>query len=454
MIYRNRKEKMAAEKLETFILEQKWEDFPLKVRERAVACAVDLFGTMIACSETQMAENGLKLAKKIYPAGDIPVIGTSDCLSTAGAVMAYGYNSNALDLDDGHNLIKGHPGAVLAAGILPVAIETNASYQEFLTALVIGYETAIRAGLALHKYYDFYHGTGSWGAFGVAAAVARLRKADKEILENALSIADYQGPLSPVMRVVEMPSMNKDGAAWGAVTGVMAVEAAQCGITGRFYNLLEDENQIFIQTLGKTYEILNLYFKYYPCCRWAHAPVRAALELKKKYKLKAEEIKRINIYTFEAAARLSSRMPELCDEAQYNMVYPVCTALTEGEFLPVHNSENYIDRSPQIQMLMDKVEYSVKEEFESSFPQKRLAQVEILTNCGSTFISDITEPWGEKEENIGVEQILEKMKAIFKYSICPGIQDRILKQLTDEKNHILWREFIEEINKELCQRDE
>lgn len=66
-------------------------------------------------------------------------------------------------MDDGHNMIKGYPGAILMAGILPVAIETKATYKEVLIALVIGYEVAIRAGLALHKYYGLYHGTGSWG---------------------------------------------------------------------------------------------------------------------------------------------------------------------------------------------------------------------------------------------------------------------------------------------------
>lgn len=453
MMYRSSKEELAAEKLETFILKQEWKDFPQNVRERAIACAVDLFGTMIACSETQMAKKGIVLAKKIYPAGDISVIGTKDRLSTMGAVVAYGYNINALDLDDGHNLIKGHPGAVLMAGILPVAIEMDASYQEFLAALVIGYEVAIRAGLALHKYYDFYHGTGSWGAFGVAAAVARLRKADKETLANALSIADYQGPLSPVMRVVETPSMNKDGIAWGAVTGAMAVEAAQCGITGRFYNLLEKDNQDFIQTLGETYEIQNLYFKYYPCCRWVHAPVRAILDIRKKYKLDVDEIKKIKIYTFKAAAKLSSKMPKLCDEAQYNMIYPVCVAFIEGEFLPVHDSEKYIAEHPEILLLMDKVEYAVKEEFESVFPQKRFAQVEIITNHNMHFVSDITEPWGEKEENIGINQISEKLEVTLEHCICADIRKQILKQLADEKSQILWREFIGKINEGLCRMD-
>lgn len=441
--------KETARKLENFILEKKWEDFPQEVRERAVVCAIDLFGTMIACSQTRMAQNGIALAKKVFPCGEIPVIGTKDKLNTMGAVTAYGYNINALDIDDGHNMIKGHPGAVLMAGILPVAIEVEASYQELLTALVIGYEVAIRAGLALHKYYGFYHGTGSWGAFGVAAAVARLRKVDRAVLANALGIADYQGPVAPVMRIVEIPSMNKDGIAWGAITGVMAVEAAQCGITGEFYNLLEPENQILVNTLGETYEILNLYFKYFPCCRWAHAPIIAALELNKEHKWKPGEIESIKIYTFKAATQLSSKIPVFCDEAQYNMVYPVCAAIVEGKFTPVQDSEEYIKKHPEILALMEKVEYSVKKEFEDQFPKKRFAQVEIVTKDGKHYFSNIVEPWGEKEEKVGIPWITEKLRNTVNHCFPLNAQEKLLGQLKDVKNKVVWKDLIEKINDDL-----
>jgi hypothetical protein len=34
---------------------------------------------------------------------------------------------------------------------------------EFLTALVVGYEIGIRAGLIRHALYPTYHSSGSWG---------------------------------------------------------------------------------------------------------------------------------------------------------------------------------------------------------------------------------------------------------------------------------------------------
>jgi 2-methylcitrate dehydratase PrpD len=406
----NVQSRQSAECLERFILETQWEDLPSLVRERAVTCVMDLFGVMIACSQTHMAHNGIRLAEETFASGSIPVVGTSSRMNLIGAVTAYGYNINALDADDGHNMIKGHPGSVLMAGLWPAAVQRGVSYKEFLTAMVIGYEVAIRAGLALHRHYNYYHGTGSWGAFGVAAGVARLSGSGREVLSNALGIADYQGPIAPVMRIVEIPSMNKDGVAWGAVTGAMAVEAAMRGITGRFYNLLEQEYGELLQTLGADYEILNVYFKFFPCCRWAHPAIVAALALRRKHAITAEDVDKVSIRTFKAATQLSSVTPTLCDEAQYNMIYPVCAALAEGRFTPVEVSEDYLHSHPQVVAMMGRVSFEVDDDFEAQFPRKRYAQLKVLKTNGETLVSDVAEPLGESEHLVDPGWVSRKLQ--------------------------------------------
>ena len=45
---------------------------------------------------------------------------------------------------------------------------------EILTALVLGYEIATRAGIALHGSVSDYHTSGAWNALGCAAVAARL----------------------------------------------------------------------------------------------------------------------------------------------------------------------------------------------------------------------------------------------------------------------------------------
>lgn len=445
----NAQSRAAADTLENYILNTRWEDFPPEVQQRAVTCSIDLFDVLISCSQTRMAHDGLQLAEDTFPSGSLPVIGSSSRLNLMGAVTSYAYNINALDVDDGHNMIKGHPGAVLMAGLWPAAMQVNASYKEFLTALVISYEVAIRAGLALHQYYGFYHGTGSWGAFGVAAGICRLFHVDRETLSNALGIADYQAPIAPIMRIVEIPSMNKDGIAWGAITGAMAVQSARHGITGQFYNLLEPQFGYLLDSLGQKYEIMNLYFKYFPCCRWAQAAVVAALNLRETHRLAVDEIEKVYIRTFKAGTQLSSVKPKLCDEAQYNMVYPVCAALAEGKFTPIQDSESYIRTHKDVVDMMDLVEFAVDEEMDAKFPRKRFAQVEVVKKTGEKLVSEVCEPWGEQEHSVGLEWVRRKFSDVSGHCFSEEAIDTLVKGLSDPDSSTQLQEFIEFINRNL-----
>ena len=110
-------------KLENFIINAKWEDFPAEVKERLKGCFVDLIGAMIIGSRSEQFEVGLKLAERLYGAGEIPVIGSDKKFNFMGASCALGHSSNAYDIDDGHNIIRAHPGTSFVGGILAAAYE-------------------------------------------------------------------------------------------------------------------------------------------------------------------------------------------------------------------------------------------------------------------------------------------------------------------------------------------
>ena len=74
--------------------------------------------------------------------------------------------------------------------------------REFLTCLVLGYEIATRAGIALHATTSDYHCSGAWNALGCAAIggrLLRLRRARG--CGDALGIAEYFGPRGQILRV-------------------------------------------------------------------------------------------------------------------------------------------------------------------------------------------------------------------------------------------------------------
>ena len=77
------------------------------------------------------------------------------------------------DAHDGHNLTKGHAGVAILPALAAVAdAGRRIEGREFLTTLVVGYEIATRAGMALHATVTDYHTSGAWNALGCAAVAA------------------------------------------------------------------------------------------------------------------------------------------------------------------------------------------------------------------------------------------------------------------------------------------
>ena len=431
-------------KLENFILDTKWADLPEKVQTRARVCFIDLMGALLIGSLSEQFITGKRLGRAVYGNGNIAVIGSKERFSFMGAAAAMGHSSNAYDIDDGHNIIRAHPGTSFIGGILVAAYEKNISFKELLTTLVISYETTIRMGQAIMDYYNFAHSSGTFGAVGTAAGVGRIYGFTKEQMNNVLSVAEFNAPLIPGIRSVEYPSMNKDGVAFGVMIGTLAVMETLCDFTGN-KNLLEaDEYKHYLYDLSKNYEIMKLYFKPYTCCRWAHPAIDSCLEVIKNNSISYKEIKEVTIYTFNRATMLSKIIPKTADEAQYNIAYPVAAAIVTGDFGLKQITKEAFTNSEIISM-MNKLNFKVDSIIDEQFPLRRICRAEIITNDNQYFISSECEPRGEAHENIGIDWIKEKFKRITEPVLTQDFQENILELMEKELN-ISVVKLVDEIN--------
>ncbi len=430
-------------RLENFILDLRWEDLPADVQARMRCCLIDLIGALVTGSHSDPFEAGLKLAENYYLSGNVPVVGSEKTFSVDGAAAVMGHASNAYDIDDGHNIIRAHPGTSFIGAILAEAWDKDLSMTELMTALLAAYEASIRSGVAIMDYYQFAHSSGTFGAVGVAAGVGKIRGYTKEQLNNVLSIAEFNAPLVPGIRSVEYPSMNKDGVPFGVMIGMLALRAAECGYTGN-KNLLEaDEYRYLCDDLGKVWRVLELYFKPYPCCRWDHAALDAVLSLHKKYNLKPEEIKSCEVRTFERATLLSKIVPKCADDAQYNIAYPVAAALAHGSFgFAEMQPESFED--PAVLALMPKLRFVVDPEFEAAFPQTRYCRAVIETEDGRTLVSDVFEPDGEAKTHPGREWLSAKFRRMMATLMKEEAREELMKTVFEEDLPV--RELVKMIN--------
>lgn len=434
-------------KLENYILNTNWNDLPPHVQERMKGCMIDLFGALIVGSHSRQFDAGLSLAKSVFGSGDIAVIGTDKRFSFAGASTAMGHSSNAYDIDDGHNITRAHPGTSFVGAILAAAYEQNITRNEFLTALLVAYETTVRIGAALMDYYNYAHSSGTFGAVGVAAGVGRLFKFNKEQLNNALSVAEFNAPLVPGIRSVEYPSMNKDGVPFGVMTGVLAVLDTQCGFTGNKHMLEADQYRQYLDDLGQKYQVMDLYFKPYPCCRWAHPAIDACIELINKHSISTSDIKKVTIHTFRRATMLSKIVPKTADEAQYNIAYPVASSIIYGDFGFTQVLEENLNDAAVVDM-MNRLEFKVDENLDARFPAERICKAEIETFDGKRYISRECEPRGEAKENIGIDWLSNKFYRITGPVLSKDAQDTLLELIT-QSDDLPIREIVDITNKKL-----
>ncbi len=432
-------------RLEDFILNTRWEDVPAPVRDRTKGCIVDLMGALVVGSRSRQFEAGVRLAESVFAPGDIPAVGTKKTFSYLGAAAAMGHSSNAYDIDDGHNLIRAHPGTSFVGPVLAAAYEHDLSYRDFLTAMLVAYETTIRSGAAIMDYYQYAHSSGTFGAVGTAAGVGRILGFTREEMNNVLSVAEFNAPLVPGIRSVEYPSMNKDGVPFGVLTGILAVQASLCGFEGN-KNLLEaDEYKHYLDDLGQTWEIMNLYFKPYTCCRWAHPAIDACVGLMRQNGIGPEDIESAVIHTFHRATLLSKIVPKTADEAQYNIAYPVAAALVYGDFGLAQVREENLGE-PKVVEMMKRLSFATDDALDAQFPARRICRAEITTKDGRVFLSDECEPRGEACENISVEWLKDKFRRITGPVLTPEAQERVLGLICGSED-IPLRSIVDEVNR-------
>jgi len=431
---------------ERFALNAKWKDFPDSVKERAIMCSLDILGALILGSYGKQFEVGERLALSVGLKGDIPIVGSNNTYNLLGAAIAMGHSCNSFDIDDGHRQIQGHPGASFIAGIMAAAVSKNVKYKDFLSTLVVCYELTIRWAMAMQKEYDYLHSTGAYGSWGTALGIGRLLGFDEKQLNNALSIADFHAPMTPVMRSVEYPSMNKDGVPFGALAGTMAVLETINGSTGKTHILEKPEYAKYLDNLGKVWHILELYYKPYTCCRWAHQPIKAIIDMMKEYSFCYTDVDKITVNTFRSAARLSKIEPANTDEAQYNIAWPVASALVYGD-VGYQQVRDEALKDERVLGMMKRLSFVVNPELDAQFPGKRLAYVEVNLKNRIHYKSGIYEAPGEQDDpDLNIGWIEEKFRRITKLMLKAKNQDDIIRFVTNPDSEMGMKNFIIKIN--------
>src|SRR5579859_4839761 len=145
-------------------------DLPTEVVGEAKRAALDWLGSAMAGA----LETPAVIAREVvagFGASDEATMFGAGRASAAAAALANGVASHVLELDDVHKGSTLHPAAPVIPAALAAAERERASGQDFLLAVVLGYDAALRVGEAVNpSHYTFWHPTGTAATFGAAAA--------------------------------------------------------------------------------------------------------------------------------------------------------------------------------------------------------------------------------------------------------------------------------------------
>ncbi|SDN65150.1 MmgE/PrpD family protein [Pseudomonas jinjuensis] len=389
--------------LYSFVRDFHFSQAPAHTRELLQTCLLDILGVAAGARDNHTSQTLKRYALAHYPAGALAsrLLFDGRAVHPLGAAWAGGFNIDSLDAHEGHFTSKGHAGATVVPALLALVDAfreqgREVSGEELLSALCIGYETALRAGAALMATAPEYHASGAFSGIGVVCGGARLLGLDEETFRHALGIAEYFGPRCPMMRLVDHPSMLRDAHGAGAYAGLNALLMAEAGVTGAPAETVENaEVAPFWRDLGERWEIDAQYFKPWPVCRWAQPALTAMTALLAEHpQIRGGDIELIRVETFHESMRLQGHTPANADEAQYALAFPLAALVVRGQVGPLEVTGEAI-HAPDILAVSRRIEIVENDELSARFPGEILSIVSVTLKDGQTFASPVTAARGD-----------------------------------------------------------
>lgn len=344
---------------------------------------------------------------------------------SAGRAFTWGGLGNVLEMDDVDRQGVLHPGPVVVAATLALALELETGAEAALEAIVRGYEAMIRLGRAVGRgHYALWHPTGTCGPIGAAAACASLLGLDPKRSAQALALAVSQAAGLWATRH-EPASMGKQlHAAHAARAGLEAARLAQAGFTGPL-QILESPQGFFAAACpdGAAEDVLRAYappwllqevsFKPWPACRHAHPAIDAALALWAQGP-PPRAVPDIELAVYADAARFCDQpAPKTEIEAKFSLQHAVAVALVRG---PPRLEDFTLAAiaDPALAAVRARVRVRVEERLEARYPAHYGA---VLRAHGRTV--EAADALGDPENPLTPEQLAAKARALLLHAGAP-----------------------------------
>ena len=343
-----------------------------------------------------------------------PLIGQGKMANRRQAALVNGFMGHALDYDDVHSDVRGHPSSVILPALFALASGREISGKRFLDAYIIGVEVMARLGQAVGtaSYLKGWHNTSLLGGVAATFAGARLLGFTPAETQNAVGIAVSQAGGLRVQFGTEMKPLHAGLAAQQAVQSIEWTQQNFRGIETAFDSPIgylhvyggkeadEAVHSALAEDWGKSWRIAEpgLWFKRNPFCSAAAHGADAALELAQLH-LDAATIKKIDIvFPPDGDAALIHTRPKTGEQGRFSIEYVVALALLGQPFTLGNFGSTAV--SVEVEKLMKKMSRSYDADHKpdaQAIPKGRFTIVRITLADGSVHSREVCVPKGSPQ---------------------------------------------------------
>ena len=411
-------------RLAAHIAGQRYEFLPASAKHAFRRVLLDFVTCAISGSAMPVSRALLSYYEASDATRSATAIGSGVTLSAPNAALVNGANVHGLDFDDGHTEGSAHPAGAVLPAVLAAAEQHGANAKAVILATVIGYDVMLRIAAAMHpeSARRGFHNTAIAGVFGAAAAVSSMLGLDAVRSAHALGLAGSfaAGTRTYLEEGADVKRLHPGKA---ARDGLLCAEFAQLGITGPS-RILEGRYGFFathagdsikwarlFEALGQRFEIENVYFKPYPCCRHYHAAIDGILELRAAHGLRAHDVERMALGL--DAVGVNGHDHKHCNtllDAQMSAPCAAALALVDGKVAASQFLPESLDR-PEVRALLARIDTHVDSQCEGIYPGRRSGAVHIVLRDGRRLERRVLDPKGETANAMSDADLEDKFRA-------------------------------------------
>lgn len=404
-----------AKKFGLFINRLDFESLPGDVVQKAKENFLDYLGVSLYGFRLKNHLPFLKAVLEEGSTGNLTVIGEGKKFTSYRAIFLNSILSHSTAYEDGSRFAAVHPASVVIPAAMSLCEKNRSTGRDFITALTAGYEVMIRLGRAVNPsaVNRGFHPTGITGAFGSAAAAAKIYRLSPAEAEAALNIAASQG--AGLMQAFDaarsQPLHTGRSSAAGVFCAVLGRSGTEgpAGIIQSFLKAHSDEYSPdgIMVNIGKEFKIKETYIKFHGGCRHIHAPIDAAKAIVMENGISTSDIEKIEIKIYRVAKDLDKEHPATVGDALFSTSFGIAVALLDGDAFIDRFSDQNLSR-PEVWEIMNKVEVLPDPEWDRVYPLKRGCRCEIRTRRNQSYALSLDFARGEPELPFSPAEIKEK----------------------------------------------